>query len=66
MAAAQNGETAIAVLNNLVDTGLLKRQGTTMAAVVPSLADHLANELDRSLALGGVAAHKLAEALKIK
>ena len=61
------GETAIAVLNNLVDTGLLKRQGTTMAAVeVPSLADHLANELDRSLTLGGVAAHKLAEALKIK
>ena len=49
------------------DTGLLQRRGATMAAVeVPSLAGYLADELDRSLAAGGVAARRLAAALQIK
>ena len=38
-----------------------------MAAVeVPSMAGYLADELDRSLASGGVAAHRLTEALQIE
>ena len=62
-----DGDAATTVLNGLFDAGLLRRQGTAMAAVeVPSMAGYLADELDRSLALGGVAARKLAEALKIE
>ena len=59
-----DAETAAAVLRELVDGGLLTRRGSTMAALsVPSLAAYLAEELDSSLALGGVAAHRLAAAL---
>ena len=62
-----DAETATTVLDNLFDTGLLQRRGATMAAVeVPSLAGYLADELDRSLAAGGVAARRLAAALQIK
>ena len=61
------GVTATALLVGLFDTGLLQRRGATMATVeVPSMAGYLADELDRSLAQGGVAARKLAEALKIE
>lgn len=59
------GETAAAVLRELVDGGLLMRRGSTMAALpVPSMAAYLAEELDSSLALGGVAARRLAAALE--
>ena len=62
-----DGETAIAMLNGLIDTGLLKRQGTAMAAVeVPSMASYLEDELNRSLAAGGVAARRLAGALEVE
>ena len=62
-----DSETASTVLGNLIDAGLLNRQGTTMAAVaVPSMAGYLADELDRSLARGGVAARRLAGALEIE
>ena len=60
-----DGETAAAVLRELVDAGLLTRRGSTMAALaVPSMAAYLAEELESSLALGGVAAHRLAAALE--
>ena len=62
-----DGDTATAVLDGLFDTGLLQRRGAAMAAVeVPSMAGYLAAELNRSLALGGVAAQRLAEALAIE
>ena len=61
-----DGDTAAAVLNGLIDRGLLTARGTTMVGVeIPSLAGYLADELDRSLAQGGIAAHKLAAALRI-
>lgn len=59
---ATDGETATAVLNNLINTGLLKRRGTMAAVAVPSLASYLAEELDHALTAGGIAAHKLAGA----
>ena len=62
-----DGETAIAVLNSLIDTGLLKRQSTAMAAVaVPSMASYLEEELACSLAAGGVAARRLVGAMGIE
>ena len=62
-----DGDMATAVLDGLFDTGLLQRRGAVMVAVeLPSMAGYLAAELDRSLALGGVAARKLAEVLEIK
>ena len=45
----------------------LNRQGTTTVAVaVPSMVGYLADELDRLLAQGGVAARRLAGALEIR
>ena len=62
-----DGDTAVAVLDSLIDTGLLKRRGAAMAAVeVPSMAGYLADELAHSLASGGVAAQRLTEALQIE
>ena len=51
---------AKAVLDGLLDRGLMKRRGTSMVAVeVPSMTAYLNNELERSLAVGGAAVHKL-------
>ena len=56
-----NADTAASMLNGLIERGLLKRQGATMATVgIPSLTAYLADELDRSLASRSVAAQKLA------
>ena len=61
-----DADTAATVLNGLIDRGLLTRRGATLVGVaVPSMTGYLTDELDRSLALGGAAAHRLAEALKI-
>ena len=61
-----DGETATAVLNGLIERGLLTTRGTTMLGVeIPSLTHYLADELESSLTQGGIAAHKLAEALRI-
>ena len=58
-----DARTAREVLNGLIDSGLLARRGTTMLGVeIPSLAGYLAAEFDGSLARGGTAARKLAEA----
>ena len=51
--------TASAVLNGLVERGLLTERGTTVAVAVPSMTGYLADELDRAVALGTTAAHKL-------
>lgn len=57
-----DADTATAVLDGLIDRGLLTRQGTTMvAAGVPSMISCLGDELDRSVVLGSAAAHKLRE-----
>lgn len=62
-----DGHTAATVLDGLIGAGLLTTRGTTMVGVeIPSLAGYLADELDRSLAQGGIAAHKLVEALCIE
>ena len=54
-------ETADEVLNGLIDGGLLARRGATLLGVeIPSMTGYLAAEFDRSLALGGMAARKLA------
>ena len=59
-----DADTAKAVLNGLLESGLLARRGTTLLGVaVPSMAGYLAAEFDRSLARGGIAARNLAEAL---
>ena len=61
-----DGETATAVLNGLIDSGLLTTRGTTMLGVeIPSLTRYLADELESSLAQGGIAARKLVDALRI-
>ena len=61
-----DAHTAREVLNGFIDTGLLARRGTTMLGVeIPSLTGYLAAEFDESLARGGMAARKLAEALDV-
>ena len=61
-----DGETATAVLNGLIERGLLTTRGTTMLGVeIPSLTRYLADELESSLAQGGIAAHKLVDALHV-
>ena len=58
--------TATEVLNGLLASGLLTNRGTTMVGVeIPSLTRYLADELESSLAQGGIAAHKLVDALGI-
>ena len=58
--------TAAEVLNGLLGSGLLTNRGTTMVGVeIPSLTRYLADELESSLAQGGIAAHKLVDALGI-
>ena len=55
-----SANTALEVLDGLLDRGLMKRRGTSMVAVeVPSMTAYLNDELERSLAAGGTAAHKL-------
>ena len=54
-----DADGAIAVLDGLIDRGLLTERGTTVAVGVPSMTGYLADELDRSVALGTTAAHKL-------
>ena len=55
-----SANTALEVLDGLLDRGLMKRRGTSMVAVeVPSMTGYLKDELERSLAVGGAAAHKL-------
>ena len=55
-----NANKAKAVLDGLLDRGLMKRRGTSMVAVeVPSMTAYLNDELERSLAAGGATAHKL-------
>ena len=57
---------ATEVLNGLLGSGLLTSRGTTMVGVeIPSLTRYLADELESSLAQGGIAAHKLVDALGI-
>ena len=58
--------TATEVLHGLLASGLLTNRGTTMVGVeIPSLTRYLADELESSLAQGGIAAHKLVDALGI-
>ena len=58
--------TATEVLNGLLASGLLTNRGTTMVGVeIPSLTRYLADELESSLAQGGIAAHKLVDALGV-
>lgn len=61
-----DGDTATEVLNGLLGSGLLTGRGTTMVGVeIPSLTRYLRDELESSLAQGGIAAHKLVDALGI-
>ena len=61
-----DGDTATTVLNGLIDSGLLTTRGTTMLGVeIPSLTRYLADELESSLAQGGIAARKLVDTLRI-
>lgn len=63
---ATNGETAAAVLDDLIGRGLLIRRRTTMVGVeIPSLTSYLTAEFHGALTSGGVAAGKLASALQI-
>lgn len=61
---ATDSDTALATLNGLVDRGLLKRRGTLVAVAVPSMADYLADELQRSTAAQAAAARKLLAAAR--
>ena len=62
-----DAETADEVLNGLIDGGLLTRRGATLLGVeIPSTTGYLAAEFDRSLALGGMAARKLAAAFGVE
>ena len=62
-----DAETADEVLNGLIGGGLLARRGATLLGVeIPSMTGYLAAEFDRSLALGGMAARKLAAAFDIE
>ncbi len=55
------------MLNGLIDGGLLARRGATLLGVeIPSMTGYLAAEFDRSLALSGMAARKLAAAFDIE
>ena len=61
---ATDSDTALATLNGLVDRGLLKRRGTLVAVAVRSMADYLADELQRSIAAQAAAARKLLAAVR--
>ena len=56
---ATEASTASAVLDGLIDRGLLVERGTTVAVGVPSMTGYLADELDRAVALDTEAARKL-------
>ena len=54
-----DADTASAVLDGLIERGLLTERGTTVAVGVPSMTGYLADELDRAVALGTAAADRL-------
>ena len=63
---ATDGDAAAAVLDGLIDKGLLARRGTAKVGVeIPSLAAYLADEFQQALASGEVVAAALARALRI-
>ena len=61
-----DGDAALAVLNGLIEQGLLARRGMFRIGVeIPSLAGYLSDEFNTSLAAGTEAAVRLAECLDI-
>ena len=52
-------DAASAVLDGLIERGLLTKRGTTVAVGVPSMTGYLEGELDRAVALGTAATDKL-------
>ncbi len=54
-----DADAASAVLGGLIDRGLLTERGTMVAVAVPSMTGYLMDELDRAVAVGATAAHKL-------